>query len=155
MDLLTMVMNHAHHGKICGQCWRVNKNLQLRIFPSKKIVTKGGDNSFGTKQNVRSSWSDSIVGVESPTLSHCRKKSATCSQNFLRHEDLPSSIARSVEKCKEPSIARKEKIKIPIVGCTMRNGYVMGDEFHPLVNQQASMPSVIQRRRLLLVTKFF
>jgi hypothetical protein len=104
---------------------------------------------------VRSSWSDSIVGVESPTFSHCRKKSATCAQNFLRHEDLPSSIARSVEKCKEPSIARKEKIKIPIVGCTMRNGYVMGDEFHPLVNQQASMPSVIQRRRLLLVTKIF
>jgi hypothetical protein len=45
----------------------------------KKIVAKGGDNSFGTKQNVRSLWSDSIVGVESPTLSHCRKKSTTCS----------------------------------------------------------------------------
>jgi hypothetical protein len=40
----------------------------------KKIVAKGGDNSFGTKQNVHSSWSDSIVGVESLTLSHCRKK---------------------------------------------------------------------------------
>jgi hypothetical protein len=44
-----------------------------------------------------------------------------------------------LKKCKEPSVARKEKIKIPIVGCTMRSGYVMGDEFHPLLNQQASM----------------
>jgi hypothetical protein len=51
----------------------------------KKIVAKGRDNSFGTKKNVHSSSSNSIVGVESPTLPQCRKK--------------------------------KEKTKIPIVGC--------------------------------------
>jgi hypothetical protein len=106
----------------------------------KKIVAKGGDNSFGTKKNMHSSWSDPIVGVESPSLPHCRKKSTTRSQHFLRHEHLPSSISRSFEKCTEPSVTRKEKTKIPIVGCTTRSGYVMGDEFHPLVIQQASMP---------------
>jgi hypothetical protein len=66
----------------------------------KKIVAKDEDNSFGIKQNVHSSWSDSIVGVECPTLSHCRKKSTVCSQNFLRHEHLPSSISRSVENAR-------------------------------------------------------
>jgi hypothetical protein len=41
----------------------------IEDFPHpKKIVAKGGDNSFGTKRYVHSSWSDSIVGVESPTL---------------------------------------------------------------------------------------
>jgi hypothetical protein len=78
------------------------------FFHPKKIVAKGGDNSFGTKQNVRSSWTDSIVGVESPTLPHCRKKSAARSENFLRHEHLQSSISRSVEKWKETSVARTE-----------------------------------------------
>jgi hypothetical protein len=113
----------------------------------KKIVAKGGDNSFGTKQNVQSSWSDFIAGVESPTLPHCRNKSAAHSQNFLRHEHLPSCISRSVEKCKEPSVARKEKTKIPIVVCTTRSGYVMGDEFHPLVNQQSSMPKCDPKKK--------
>jgi hypothetical protein len=123
----------------------------IEDFPHpKKIVAKGGDNSFGTKQNAHSSWSDSIVGVESPRLSHCRKKSATCSQNFLWHEHLPSSIARSVEKCKEPSIGRKEKIKIPIIGCTMRSGYAMSDEFHPVVNQQASMPKCDPKKKAVV-----
>jgi hypothetical protein len=110
------------------------------FFHPKKIVAKGGANSFGTKQNVRSSWTDSIVGVESPTLPHCRKKSSARSQNFLRHEHLQSSISRSVEKCKETSVARTEKPKIPIDGRTTRSGYVIGDEFHLQVNQQASMP---------------
>jgi hypothetical protein len=45
-----------------------------------------------------------------------------------------------LKKCKEPFVARKEKIKIPIVHCTMRSGYTMGNEFHPVVNQTASMP---------------
>jgi hypothetical protein len=41
----------------------------IEDFPHpKKIVAKGGDNFFGTKRYVHSSWSDSIVGVESPTL---------------------------------------------------------------------------------------
>jgi hypothetical protein len=113
----------------------------------KKIVAKGGDNSFGTKKNVRSSWSDSIVGVESPTLPYCRKKYAVRSQNFLRHDHLQSSISRSVEKCKETSVARKEKTKIPIVGHTMRSDYAMGDGFHLLVNQQASMLKCDQKKK--------
>jgi hypothetical protein len=103
---------------------------------------------------VRSSWSDSIVRVESPTLPHCRKKSATHSQNFLRHEHLPASISRSVEKCKEPSVAWKEKTTIPIVGCTTRSGYVIGNEFHRSINKLLC-PSVIQKRSLLLVAKIF
>jgi hypothetical protein len=37
-------------------------------------------------------------------------------------------------------VERRKTRKIPIVGCTTRSGYVMGDEFHSLVNQQASMP---------------
>jgi hypothetical protein len=120
------------------------------FFHPKKIVAKGGDKSFGTKENVRSSWTDSIVGFEFPTLPHCRKKSATCSQNFLRHKHLQSSISRSVEKCKETSVARTEKPKIPIAGHTTRSGYVMGDEFHPLVNQQASMPKCDPKNKAIV-----
>jgi hypothetical protein len=116
----------------------------------KKIVARGGDNSFGTKKNVHSSWSDSLVGVESPTLPQCRKKYAARPQNFLRLEHLQSSISRSVEKSKEISVARKEKTKIPIVGCTMRSGYVMSDEFHLLVNQQASMPKCDQKKKVVV-----
>jgi hypothetical protein len=118
----------------------------------KKIVAKGGDNSFGTKKNVRSSWSDSIVGVESPTLPYCRKKYAVRSQNFLSH--LQSSISRSVEKCKETFVGkRRQKFQLLAIQRGVIMLWAMG--FICWSINKLLCPSVIKRRRLLLVTKIF
>jgi hypothetical protein len=51
--------------------------------PPKKILANGGEIFFCAKQNVRSSWSDSIIGVEFPTLPHCKKKVAAPLNLFM------------------------------------------------------------------------
>jgi hypothetical protein len=66
---------------------------------------------------------------------------------FLGMNTFHLLLLEVLKKCKEPFVARKEKIKIPIVHCTMRSGYTMGNEFHPVVNQTASMPKCEPKKK--------
>jgi hypothetical protein len=125
------------------------------FFHPKKIVAKGGDNPFGTKQNVHSSWTDSIVGVE-PLHSHIVERSLPLALKiFLGMNTFSLLFLEVLKNARKLLLLGQKSQKFQLLA--VQQGVVMlwAMSFIRWSINKLLCPSVIQRIRLLLVTKIF